>query len=147
VFVETKLLLHFATGLESIMVTILRLRLAVGSLLLILGFVGYQVGVHLLPGGNQTLRGYLAPFMPKMSVPTDTLGLALQFVGGIVAIVGLVMCLSALAQPVVITQELESVPPPPASAPVAAPKIRCPFCGERMDEGTIFCPACGRSQK
>jgi hypothetical protein len=146
-FVETKLLLHFAAGLESIMATSLKARLAGGSLLFILGFVGYQVGVHLLPGGSQTLRGYLAPFMPKGSVPTETLGLALQFSGGIVAIVGLAVCLSALAQPVFITQEAESAPPPPASAPVTALKIRCPFCGEPMDEGTIFCPACGRSQR
>jgi len=122
----------------------LRKSLAVGALVFILGFVAYQVGTSLIPKESRMMMDLLAGFLPK-DIPTETLGLLLQFGGGIAAIIGLIVCLNSLAKPVVRIQPVQT--PAAAPAPVAVEKPRCKFCKSALEEDAIFCPACGRSQK
>lgn len=120
----------------------MRFGLAVGSLVFILGFIGYQVGSHLIPQESRTVTDFLLSLLPG-GIPTETLGLALQFGGGIVAIVGLVMCLASLSRSAVRLQPVGVS----RTAPETVEGSRCRFCGGALEEDAVFCPVCGKSQK
>ncbi|WP_455369607.1 hypothetical protein [[Eubacterium] cellulosolvens] len=118
-------------------------RLVVGFILIVLGFLAYQVGFSFILKESELMIKYITMVVPE-HYPMNTIGLALQFGGGIVAIVGFLLCVSALTSPVVTRiQEVKTV----IEAPPAPPGIKCRFCGGAVGSDSAFCTACGKSQK
>jgi hypothetical protein len=86
---------------------------------------------------------YITRVVPE-SYPMDTVGLVLQFGGGIVAIIGFLLCISSLSTRVVTRiQEVKTV----AEAPPAVSLPKCRFCGGAIGVDSAFCTVCGKSQK
>jgi hypothetical protein len=121
----------------------LNTRLVVGFILIVLGFLAYQVGFSFILSQTEFMVKYITMVVPE-HYPMDTIGLALQFGGGIVAIVGFLLCVSSLAHPVVTRiQEVKTVTETPPA--VSGPK--CRFCGGAIGVDSAFCTVCGKSQK
>jgi hypothetical protein len=121
----------------------LNTRLIVGFILIVLGFLAYQVGFSFILGQTELMIKYIKMVVPE-SYPMDTLGLALQFGGGIVAIIGFLLCISSLSTRVVTRiQEVKTV----TEAPPAVSGPKCRFCGGAIGVDSAFCTVCGKSQK
>ncbi|MBS7626531.1 hypothetical protein KEJ51_05785 [Candidatus Bathyarchaeota archaeon] len=114
-------------------------RLAFGGFLLILGFVGYQVGFQICMSGEGVLTKFLTLFLSP-ALPLEVLGLVLQFGGGVLAIIGFLLCITALSKPIVRVERVE------AAGETSISKLQCKFCGGRLEEDSVFCPLCGKSQ-
>jgi hypothetical protein len=125
-----------------------RLRFLVGALGIILGFFVYQYGFFLLLPLklSESLANWTMTYVPW----TDSvmiLGAALQLFGGVIAIAGLLICISWVgSQPGATTSLVKrlSAAGPVAEIPDSAPK--CKFCGAVMESGAAFCPSCQRAQ-
>ncbi|WP_455278350.1 hypothetical protein [[Eubacterium] cellulosolvens] len=118
-------------------------RLIAGFILIVLGFLSYQVGFSFILRQTELMIKYITMVVPE-SYPMDTIGLALQFGGGIVAIIGFLLCVSSLSTRVVTRiQEVKTVTeaPPVVSGP------KCRFCGGAIGADSAFCTVCGKSQK
>ncbi len=109
-----------------------RLILSLGVLLLIAGFVTYQAGFSIAFHGINLL-----PILPG-----DLTGVALEFTGGIVGIIGFVMCLLNITP---TGRERVSRGTGPILKEKTPTRI-CRFCGAEMDKGAVFCPVCNRAQ-
>jgi len=121
----------------------LNTRLIVGFILIVLGFLAYQVGFSFILKETELMIKYITMVVPE-HYPMDTIGLALQFGGGIVAIVGFLLCVSSLSSPVVTRiQEVKTVTEAPPT--VSGPK--CRFCSGAIGADSAFCTVCGKSQK
>lgn len=121
----------------------LNTRLVTGFILIVLGFLAYQVGFSFILKETELMIKYITMVVPE-HYPMNMIGLALQFGGGIIAIVGFLLCISALSTPVVTRiQEVKTVTeaPPVPSGP------KCRFCGGAIGVDSAFCTVCGKSQK
>jgi hypothetical protein len=128
-----------------------RSRFIVGALGIVVGFFVYQCGLFLTLGefeaslvglGLSDLRATLLSLFGSLALA----GAILQLVGGIVAIAGLLVCISWVGSPRVMLasaraqRSAELVTHTPESGP------KCKFCGTAMESGAAFCPSCQRSQ-
>jgi hypothetical protein len=122
-----------------------KMRFAVGALGIILGFFVYQYGFFLTLKLSDSLASWTMSYVPWIgSVPV--LGAALQLIGGVIAIVGLLICISWIGSQRV---SLPSIRPQRtgelvSQVPDSAPK--CKFCGAILESGMTFCPSCQRAQ-
>lgn len=122
-----------------------RLTFIAGVLILIVGFVIYQLGLLIILR-QATFLVHLSPILPGGLTP-DLTGAALGFIGGIIGIIGLVTCISS-ATSIQRREVLRSVEELKAIiSKMLIPKRRCKFCGAEIDEQAIFCPVCNRSQR
>jgi len=122
-----------------------RMRFAVGALGIVLGFFVYQYGFFLTLKLSDSLASWTMTYVPWIgSVPV--LGAALQLTGGVIAIVGLLICILWIgSQRVTLPstkpqRTAELVTQVPDSAP------KCKFCGAILESGMTFCPSCQRAQ-
>ena len=123
-----------------------RLRLVVGALEIVVGFFVYECGFFLMLNLSASLTGWVMTIVP-WTASAEILGAALQLAGGVIAIMGLLICISwvgsqskAMAQSIK-PQRMAGLPSPvPDSAP------GCKFCGAVLESGTTFCPSCQRAQ-
>jgi len=130
-----------------------RSRFIVGALGIVVGFFVYQYGLFLTLGeacqeaslvglGLSDLSGAL---LSLFGSPALT-GAILQLIGGIIAIAGLLVCISWIGSQRVMPPSIgaqrtaELVTQTPDSAP------KCKFCGALMESGMAFCPSCQRAQ-
>jgi hypothetical protein len=121
----------------------LNTRLIAGFILIVLGFLAYQVGFSFILRQTELMIKYITMVVPE-SYPMDTIGLALQFGGGIVAIIGFLLCVSSLSTRVVTRiQEVKTV----TEAPPVVSGQKCRFCGGAIGVDSAFCTVCGKSQK
>jgi hypothetical protein len=123
-----------------------RLRFVVGALGIVAGFSIYEYGFFLTLNLSAGLTGWTMILVPWIG-SVEILGAALQLAGGVIAIVGLLICISWIgSQPRVTQQSIkpqrvtELTPRIPDSAP------KCKFCGTVLESGTTFCPSCQRAQ-
>ena len=127
-----------------------RSRFIVGALGIVVGFFVYQYGLFLTLGD---LEASLVGLLPYLSAALLSLfgspalgGAILQLIGGIVAIAGLLVCISWIGSQRVMTpstraqRTAELVTQTPDSAP------KCKFCGAVMEPDAAFCPSCQRAQ-
>jgi len=116
-----------------------------------LGFIVYQFGIStiLLPGSylSEAANSVSTALFPGQS--TALFAVLLQFGGGIIAILGLIIAISGVAAP----QQRETRYVQAALHPSANPtqllirQFSCKFCGSQIEENELFCPKCRRAQK
>ena len=122
-----------------------KMRFAVGALGIIVGFFAYQYGLFLTLKLSDRLGSWTMAYVPWIG-SVELLGATLQLVGGVIAIAGLLICMSWIgsqreAEASIRPQRtVELVTQAPDSAP------RCKFCGAIIESGLTFCPSCQRAQ-
>ena len=120
-----------------------RMRFVVGALGIIVGFSVYQCGLFMMLNLSGSLTSLIMSYVP-WTTSAETLGAALQFVGGVIAIVGLLVCISWIG-----TQSRAVALPSRRSEPVGQitePARKCKFCGAAIEPDAAFCPSCQRAQ-
>lgn len=123
-----------------------KLTLAIGTLVLISGFVIYQLGFSIVL--HQTvILSPLATIFPESS-SLDLIGTVLEFGGGILGIIGFIICISSAisTQRKETLREITKLRAFSYEEPTS-PIRRCKFCGAEIDEQAVFCPVCNRSQR
>ncbi|MCJ7759927.1 hypothetical protein MUP59_02140 [Candidatus Bathyarchaeota archaeon] len=144
------------------MVALTKVKIATGSLLLVAGFIIYQLGIfmveqprNLLGEEANAIFAYLAP-----GQTVELSSVMMKFIGGIVAILGLIVAMTGLSASQVNPDDIQilkssvralesSVQALHASTGSAQRVIQqsvCKFCGVKMAVSEIFCPACGKAQ-
>jgi hypothetical protein len=128
-----------------------RSRFIVGALGIVLGFFVYQYGLFLTLGDLEAslvglgLSG-LSSTLLSLFGSLAFAGAILQLVGGMIAIAGLLVCISWIGSQSVMASSIraqrttELVTQVPDSGP------KCRFCGALMESGAAFCPSCQRAQ-
>jgi len=126
-------------------------RLIAGALGIVLGFFVYQYGLFLTLGDLEAslvglgLSG-LSTALLSLFGSLVLAGATLQLLGGMIAIAGLLVCISWIGSQSVMASSIraertaESVTQAPNSGP------KCRFCGALMESGAAFCPSCQRAQ-
>ena len=111
----------------------------------------YQFGISMieLPRNylSELANSVLAALFPGQSV--GLFAVLLQFGGGIIAILGLIIAISGVAAPQRIETLYVQAPPQP-SAKVTQPVMQlfnCKFCGAEIEKEEVFCPKCRKAQK
>ena len=124
-----------------------------GGVILVIGFLMYQTGVGIaLEGSPYTLRFLeAATSLLRINLKTDTAIIFLEYVGGIIAILGFLVCVSSLA-----SREVVVLPQPGEKREgglleggllSSEPVLKCKFCGAYIDKDDIFCAKCKRALK
>jgi len=141
----------------------MRFKVALGSALLILGFIAYELGVFMVEQPASMLgaaaKASFAYFSPQQ--PVDLSVTLLKFAGGIIAVLGLIIAVSGVATSgegyaqglqalQSSVQKLESrMSMLQTSSAVQLPmqQISCRFCAAKIEKDELFCSRCGRAQK
>ena len=128
-----------------------RSRFIVGALGIVVGLFVYQYGLFLTLGDLQAslvglgLSDVSAGLLSLFGSRALT-GAILQLIGGIIAIAGLLVCISWIGSQRMMPPSIgaqraaELVTQTPESAP------KCKFCGAVMEPDAAFCPSCQRAQ-
>jgi len=115
------------------------------------GFIVYQFGISIiaLPRSylSEVENNVLTALFPGQ--PVDLLAVFLQFGGGIIAILGLIMAISGVAAPQRTETRYVQAPPQPSARPtqLLIRQFNCKFCGAEIEENELFCPKCRKAQK
>jgi hypothetical protein len=126
----------------------MRARLALGGLLLIIGFLIYQTGISITIYQGTVIAEYANMLTNYLTVPQHIFSSLATFIGGIIAIIGFLLSISTLATPP-MPQVIEAIPELEKKTTVEKePSVpKCKFCGENIAETTVFCPNCNRALK
>lgn len=126
----------------------MRARLALGGLLLIIGFLIYQTGISIIIYQGTVIAEYANMLTNYLTVPQHIFSSLATFIGGIIAIIGFLLSISTLATPP-MPQVIEAIPELEKKTTVEKePSVpKCKFCGENITETTVFCPNCNRALK
>lgn len=116
------------------------MSLVLGGLMLILGFILYQIGFSIMQQQSLLMADigkFLLPWFDKK----ELIGLILEFGGGLVAILGLIITvaggISSAVGGVALSQSIDTS---------GRPAMTCKFCGAEMPAGEVFCSSCHKSQ-
>lgn len=119
----------------------------VGSAMLVIGFILYQFGFS----AELHQATLLGRWLDEVARPATSWGLSpeevaviLQFIGGLLAVFGLIVCFAGVARLDKIRFQSRSVEPQ-KTEPKGTVK-NCRFCGTEIEEGSTFCPSCNKSQ-
>ena len=128
-----------------------RSRFILGALGIVVGFFVYQYGLFLTLGDLEAslvglgLSDLNAALLSLFGSPALTAAI-LQLIGGIIAIAGLLVCISWIG-----SQRVE----PPSNRERRTTELvtqtpdsarKCKFCGAVMEPDAAFCPSCQRAQ-
>ena len=123
----------------------MKARLVVGGLLLVVGFLIYQTGVSVVREGNAWVAKYATKALLYLAFRPELFYALAVYVGGILAIVGFLLSISAVsavsvsvaaARPGLQGEEFQEE---------VSEALKCRFCGEIVDEQDVFCPRCSRA--
>ncbi|MFX0095979.1 MAG: hypothetical protein ACFFBD_29845 [Candidatus Hodarchaeota archaeon] len=126
-----------------------RFNFVIGMILLIAGFVIYQFGFSLILH-QMGIPNLLARIFPEGS-NFELIGTILQFIGGISGVFGFGICIvnvvytqrkDTLREIIKLRSYIEQIRIPRPITPI----IKCMFCGAKINQGTVFCPMCNKSQ-
>jgi len=116
-----------------------------------MGFIIYQLGISMieLPRSylSEVANSTFAPLFPGRSA--DLFAVFLQFGGGTVAILGLIIAISGVAAPRQIEARYVQVPAQ-ISAKQTQPLMQqftCKFCGAEIEKDEVFCLKCRKAQR
>ena len=122
-----------------------RLRFAAGAFGIIVGFFVYQYGFYLTLKLSPTLFAWSVTLIPWIG-SSELIGAVFQLVGGVLAIAGLLFCITWIG-----SQSREKrvtagfVPPSQRESQILASR-KCKFCGAAIESDAVFCPKCERAQ-
>lgn len=128
-----------------------RSRFIVGALGIVVGFFVYQYGLFLTLGDLQAslvglgLSDLNAALLSLFGSPALT-GAILQLIGGIMAIAGLLVCISWIGSQKVMPSSIKGQRTAELASEVPETAPKCKFCGAIMEPGMTFCPSCQRAQ-
>jgi len=121
--------------------------LLVGSLMLVVGFILYQFGLSYELHPTSLLGRWLARFAENevpWNLSLEVVAVLLQFVGGLLAIFGLIVCFAGVSRS--DGAKFQSKPVDLLRIKASRTVTNCRFCGAEIRQGSPFCPNCNRSQ-
>ncbi|MEM3430731.1 MAG: hypothetical protein QXN20_07540 [Candidatus Bathyarchaeia archaeon] len=132
----------------------MRGRLVLGSTLLMLGFIVYQLGTTMLiaPGSHLSdlAKKFIIPLLSNQTPEMTTV--ALRYGGGIIAVIGLITAITGVSsngEIKALKSSINRLESTIQNFPVNQPKtqtLTCRFCGAEMALNDLFCLRCGRSK-
>jgi hypothetical protein len=124
-----------------------RSRFLIGTIMLVTGFILYQLGLSSELHPTTLLAQWLAEFAKSAapwSLSPEVIAVMLQLTGGLLAIFGLIVCFAGVARP--NGTRFQSRPMDPARTRPTRTVTNCKFCGVEIRPGSSFCPSCKKSQ-
>jgi len=116
-----------------------------------MGFIIYQFGISMieLPRSylSEVANSTFAPLFPGQSA--DLFAVFLQFGGGTVAILGLIIAISGVAAPRQIEARYVQVPAQISAKQTQSlmQRFTCKFCGAEIEKDEVFCLKCRKAQR
>ncbi len=123
------------------MSSIRKTQFAIGFIIVIIGFLAYRFGVAINLAKNSLVAELVMKYAPK-GISLVQMGLFLEFGGGIILLLGIVISLAAL----MTAGEVRYIPVKTVQEKADVEIRKCRFCSAEIGEGIVFCPACGKSQ-
>lgn len=123
-----------------------RLRFIAGAVGILVGFFVYEFGFLLTLNLSPTVSDWTMAFLPQAG-SLDVIGWMFQLLGGVVGIVGLLVCIGWVGSQLAAKPSLTGQPitPEHETRPVISLK-KCKFCGADIEIDAAFCPTCQRAQ-
>jgi hypothetical protein len=128
-----------------------RSQFIVGALGIVVGFFVYQYGLFLTLGDLEAslvglgLSDLSATLLSLFGSPALT-GAILQLIGGIIAIAGLLVCISWIGSQRVMPPSIRAQRTTELVTQVPDSPPKCKFCDAVMESDAAFCPSCQRAQ-
>ena len=128
-----------------------RSRFIVGALGIVVGFFVYQYGLFLTLGDLEAslvglgLSDLNAALLSMFGSPALT-GAILQLIGGIIAIAGLLVCISWIGSQRVVPPSIRELRTTELVTQTPESARKCKFCSAVMEPDAAFCPSCQRAQ-
>ena len=128
-----------------------RSRFIFGALGIVVGFFVYQYGLFLTLGDLEAslvglgLSDLNAALLSLFGSPALT-GAILQLIGGIIAIAGLLVCISWIGSQRVVPPSIRELRTTELATQTPDSARKCKFCGAVMEPDAAFCPSCQRAQ-
>jgi len=96
---------------------------------------------------SEVANSVFAALFPGQSVALSAV--LLQFGGGIIAILGLIIAISGVAAPQRIETRYVQAPSQLSANPtqLSIRQFSCKFCGAEIGQDELFCPKCRKAQK
>ena len=113
-----------------------------GFIIVIIGFLAYRFGVAINLTNNSIVSELVKNNAPSW-ISLAQMGLILEFGGGIILLLGILIALAAL----ITTKEVHRPPVKTSQEKVDIEIRKCKFCSAELDEGIVFCTVCGKSQE
>lgn len=133
----------------------MKARTLIGGIILIIGFLMYQTGASIALEQIPYTLNFLRPITTilRLNLKTDKAILFVEYVGGIIAIAGFLICVSSLASkdvaPIPITSEgkEEGLLSEGLLGGFFSPEptLKCKYCGAYIEKGDVFCERCNRA--
>lgn len=139
-----------------------RTPLFLGSFLLILGIIVYELGLSMTLHQQVSLLAFVTNLFPDVQT-VELVGILLQLSGGVIIVSGFVSTVSSIVSIELENQRRNLVDEILAKLEEKIGKMltrqssnvtsqvsqitrTCRFCGAKLDGGDRFCPSCGKSQ-
>ena len=124
------------------MASIKKMQFVFGFIIVIIGFLAYRFGVAINLTNNSIVSELVKNNAPSW-ISLAQMGLILEFGGGIILLLGILIVLAAL----ITTKEVHRPPVKTSQEKVDIEIRKCKFCSTELDEGIVFCTVCGKSQE
>ncbi|MGQ9544139.1 MAG: hypothetical protein ACUVTM_08750 [Candidatus Bathyarchaeia archaeon] len=135
----------------------MRGRVILGSTLLILGFIIYQLGITMTVTPKSYLSKLAEASIQIFSIHTSEIVTAtILYGGGIIAVIGLITAITGIIEREEIKNlqssinkleaAIQNIQTSTHQPKTPTPKQTCRFCGANMNIGDSFCPICNKAQ-
>ena len=136
----------------------MKAKTIIGAILLIFGFLMYQTGISIALEQTPYTLDFLKSFIEFLGInlKTDRAILTIEYIGGLVAIAGFLICISELSSKEIITVTPSAEKKGDGILEggllggglfSSKPTLKCKYCGAYIDENDAFCSKCNRALK
>jgi hypothetical protein len=116
-----------------------------GVIVMIVGFFAYRFGVAMNIAKSSTIAELVSRYAPELFTLEQT-GLILEFAGGIILLLGIVLAVTSLIEPKITHVAAPVEKEDKEEDEVQVEVKRCKFCSAELGD-EVFCSACGKSQE